>query len=171
MAETASGDEAMGMRVCLLFLSPGVEHGQDAWADALARRDFEDRLRAGREQRLERVGPIRTQEERAERGGNREAEVEVADRKQVLELCLGPQGLVETATARTVAVAAGVVGEVLVAATVAHGEVSAEAAGAAGEDVSRGLGLLGTKTQAGHVIAQHVGDSECGALAAGHVTS
>jgi len=90
---------------------------------------------------------------------------------QVLELCLGPQGLVETATARTVAVAAGVVGEVLVAATVAHGEVSAEAAGTASEDVSRGLGLLGRQTQAVHVIAQHVGDSECGALAAGHVTS
>jgi len=89
----------------------------------------------------------------------------------VLELGLGPQGLVETATAGAVAVAAGVVGEVLVAATVADGEVSAEAAGAAGEDVSRGLGLFGRKAQSGHVIAQHVGDSECGALAARHVTS
>jgi hypothetical protein len=147
-----------------------VEHGQDARADALARRDFEDRVRAGREQRLERVRPLRPQEERAERGGQCEAEVEVADRKQVLELGLGPQGLVETAAARTVAVAAGVVGEVLVAATVADGKVSAEAAGAAGKDVSRGLGLLSRQTQSGHVIAQHVGNGECGALAAGHVT-
>jgi hypothetical protein len=59
---------------------------------------------------------------------------------------------------------------VLAAATVADGEVSAEAAGAAGEDVSRGLGSLGRQTQSGHVIAQHVGNGDGGALAAGHVT-
>lgn len=103
--------------------------------------------------------------------GDREDQVEVAEREQVLALGLGPEGLVETAAARTVAVAAGVVGEVLAAATVADGEVSAEAAGAAGEDVSRGLGLLGRQTQSGHVIAQHVGNGDCGALAAVHVTS
>jgi hypothetical protein len=49
--------------------------------------------------------------------------------------------------------------------------MSAEAAGAAGKDVSHGLGLLGRQTQVCHVIAQHVGNGDCGALAAGHVTS
>ncbi len=50
------------------------------------------------------------------------------------------------------------------------GQVSAEAAGTAGEDVSHGLGLLGGQADSRHVIAQHVGDTDCGALAAGHAT-
>ena len=56
-------------------------------------------------------------------------------------------------------------------APVAHEGVASEATGTAGQDVSRGLTLLGRQTQGGHVIAQHVGDTECGALAAGHVYS
>jgi hypothetical protein len=51
------------------------------------------------------MDPPLSQEERAERGGNREDQVEVAEREQVLALGLSPQGLVETAAARTVAVA------------------------------------------------------------------
>ena len=56
--------------------------------------------------------------------------MEVGDGQQVLELGLGPQGLIQTAAARTVTVAAGMVGEVSVVAAIADGEVSAEAAGA-----------------------------------------
>jgi hypothetical protein len=59
---------------------------------------------------------------------------------QVLELSLGPQRLVEAAAGGTVTVAAGVVGEVGVPAAIADGDVSAEAAGTAGQDVRHGLG-------------------------------
>ena len=68
--------------------------------------------------------------------------MKVAKRKQVLLLSLRPNRLVETATSRTVAVSAGVVSEVSPAAPVAIGDVSAEAAGATGHDVSRSLALL-----------------------------
>ena len=87
----------------------------------------------------------------------------------MLELGLGPQRLVETAAGGTVTVAAGVVREVGVPATIADGDVSAEAAGTAGQDVSCGLGLFVSGAQPGHLIAQHVGDGDRGALAAGHV--
>jgi hypothetical protein len=66
---------------------------------------------------------------------------------------LGPERLVEVAATRAVAIPAGVVGEVGVAATVAHGEV-AEAARAAGQDVGRGLGLFVVQTQPGLVVAE-----------------
>ena len=58
-----------------------------------------------------------------------------------------------------------------VATPVAVVDVSAEATGAATDNVSRSLTLLGGQTQGGHMIAQHVGDTDCGALAAGHAYS
>ena len=133
LAEPTAGDEAVCMGMVLEPLSPGVEHGQYARAEALACRDLEDGLGGGGEEGLESVDTPLSREERAERGRDGEDQVEIVDREQVRLLGLGPQGLIETTAARTVSVAAGVVGEVLVAAMVADGEVSAEAAGAAGE--------------------------------------
>ena len=65
-------------------------------------------------------------------------------------------------------VSARVVGEVGVAARVAHGGVSAEAASPTGQYVSRRLGLVLVQVQPAHVIAQHVGDPGGGVYAAGH---
>jgi hypothetical protein len=106
-----------------------------------------------------------------ERRGDGEDEMEITHRQQMLLLSLRPYRLIETTTARAVAVSAGVVGVVTVATPVTVVDVSAEATGAATDDVSRGLALLGRQTQRGHVIAQHVGDTDCGALAAGHAYS
>ena len=69
--------------------------------------------------------------------------MKVAERKQMLLLGLRPDGLIETATARTVAVSAGVIRIVLPAAPIALGDMSAEARGATGGDMSRSLALLG----------------------------
>jgi hypothetical protein len=62
--------------------------------------------------------------------------MEVGDRQQVLKLGLGPQTLVEATAARTMPVAAGVVGVVACSAAVAERDVSTQPAGAAGQDVS-----------------------------------
>ena len=94
--------------------------------------------------------------------------MKIAQRKQVLLVSLRPDRLVETATAGTVAIATGVIGVVLVFAPVALDEMPAKATGATPEDVSRDLALLGREFQGGHVIAQHVGNTGGGALAAGH---
>ena len=71
----------------------------------------------------------------------------------MLDLGFGPQGLIQAATHRTVAVAAGVVGEVLPAAVITELDVSAEASGATAEDVGRRLGLLGVQPQSRDVVA------------------
>jgi hypothetical protein len=69
-----------------------------------------------------------------------------------------------------VAVTAGVVGEVAMLAARAQGEVSAQAAGTAGEDVRRGPRLLPAQAEGGDVVAQDVGDGDGCALGAGHAT-
>ena len=79
--------------------------------------------------------------------------MEVTDREQVLELSLGPECLIEAATARAVPIPAGVAGEVGVSAAVADSDVSTEAAGAASQDVGRCAALFGTEVQPGHVIS------------------
>jgi len=152
-------------------LIPGVEYGEHAQEQALSRRHIEDGLGRRGEESLEGMDSSLAQEERAERRGDGEDEVKVAERKQMLLLRLCPDRLIETSTARAVAVSAGVVGEMLLTAPVAHEGVASEAAGTARQNVSRGFALLGRQTQGGHVIAQHVGNAECGALAAGHVYS
>ena len=77
-----------------------------------------------------------------------------------MKLGLGPQPLVEATAARAVPVAAGVVGVVACSAAVAERDVSTQSAGAAGQDVSDGLGLLVIEVQAAHVIAEDVRDRE-----------
>ena len=94
--------------------------------------------------------------------------MKITQRKQVLLLSLRPDRLIETAAARAMTVSTGVVREMSPAALVAIGDVSAEATGPTGHDVSRGLALFRTKTQGGHVITQHVGNPECWTLAARH---
>lgn len=114
------------------------------------------------------MGPSLSAEERTQ--GSRQSEhlVEVGNGEQVLELGLGPQGLIQAATLRAVPVTAGVVAEVDPVATVTDLDVSAEAACATAEDVGRRLGLVGVQPQATDVIAEDVGDADSGSWAAGH---
>ena len=56
-AEPATGHEAVGVRMGLPFLVPGVEDGEDAQPHSTALGDLEDRFRGGGEERLECVGP------------------------------------------------------------------------------------------------------------------
>jgi hypothetical protein len=60
---------------------------------------------------------------------------------------------------------------VATAAAIAHVDVTAQAAGAAGQDVSHGPRLIPTQVQRGHVVAQNVGDAGSCALGAGHATA
>jgi len=61
------------MGMVLEPLSPGVEHGQDAWAQTAPGRDLEEGLGGGGEEGFESVDPPLSREERAERGfGTRE---------------------------------------------------------------------------------------------------
>ena len=112
--------------------------------------------------------PVLPEKEASQREGHREDHVEVRDRQQVWELGLGPQTLVEAAAARTVPVAAGVVGVVLGSTAVADRAVSPQPAGAASHDVGSGLALLVIEVQTPHVIAEDVRDRE-GPLLARHV--
>ncbi len=91
------------------------------------------------------MGPGLSAEERTQRARESKDQVEVGNGKQVLELSFGPQGLIEAATARAVAVTTAVAAEVSAATTITGVEVSAEAAGATSEDVGRRLGLLAIK--------------------------
>jgi hypothetical protein len=102
--------------------------------------------------------------------GHREDYVEVRDRKEMRELGLGPQTLVEAPAAWTVPVAAGVEGVVLGSTAVADRAVATQPTGAPRHDVSGGLALLVIEIQTAHVIAKDVRDTEP-LLAAGHVTA
>ena len=82
---------------------------------------------------------------------------------------LGPQTLVEAAAARTVPVAAGVIGVVLSSTAVADRVVSPQPTGGASQDVGGGLALLVIEVQTPHVIVEDVRDRE-GPLLARHVT-
>jgi hypothetical protein len=149
-------------------LIPSVQDRENAEEESFSRGYIEDGLGGCGEEGVERMDSSRAQEERAERRGNREDEVEIAERQQVLLLSLRPDRLIEPPTTRTVTVSAGVEGEVFLTAPVANEGMASEATGTARQDVSRGLALFGRQTQGGHVIAQHVGDTDCGALAARH---
>ena len=169
-AEPTAGDETVNVRVVAHLLIPGVEHGEDAGEEPTRGRRLEDRLGDGGEERVQGVTPVLAEKEAPQRDGHREDHVEVRDRQQVRELGLGPQTLVEATAARTVPVAAGVVGVVLGSTAVADREVATQPAGAASQDVGDGLALLVIEVQTTHVIAEDVRDRER-LLVAGHVTT
>jgi hypothetical protein len=168
LAESTAGHEAVDVGMIVEELVPGVEHREDAQKDTLPGPDVEDGFGGRSEEGFEGVHSSRSQKEWAERGRNREDQVEVGERKQVLLLSLRPDRLVETATTRAVTVSAGIERIVSPLAPVAHEGVTSETTGTAGENVSRNLALLRRQIQGGHVIAQHVGKAERWALTAGH---
>jgi hypothetical protein len=165
-----AGDKTVNVRVVAELLVPGVEYGEDAGEQPTPGRRLEDRLGDGGKQRVQGVTPVLPEKEAPQRDGQREDHMEVPDRQQVRELGLGPQTLVETAAARTVPVAAGVVGVVLGSTAVTAREVAAQPAGAASQDVGYGLALLVIEMQTTHVIAEDVRDREP-PLTARHVTA
>ena len=121
----------MGVR--LEELIPRVEHRDESRSGpevASADLDTSRRRRAEEEAIGEpRVPP----EERIEAVREREDVVEVGNGKQILELRLDPQRLVQALALRTVAVAARVVERTLVAAGVTPTQVSAKRRRAAGD--------------------------------------
>jgi len=143
VAESTARNEAVNVRMIVEELVPGMEHGEDAEEETLSRRDVEDGFGSRGEEGLEGMDSPPAQEERAERCGDGENEMKVTERKQVLLLRLRPDRLIEAATTRAVTVSAGVVGEMFLTAPVAHEGMAPEAAGTAGQDVSRGFALLG----------------------------
>lgn len=147
---------------------PGVEQGEDSEAETFSGRDLDEGFGGGGEEGFEGMPPSLPHKEEPERSGHGEDEMEVTEGKEMLLLRLRPQSLIETAASRTVSVPAGVVREMSPAAPATIGDMSAEATGAAGGDVSRSLALLVSKTQGADVIAQHVGYGDRGRLAAGH---
>ena len=106
------------------FLIPGVEYGEDAGDEPTPGRRLEDRLGDGGEEGVQGVTPVLPEKEAPQRDGHREDHVEVRDRQQMRDLGLGPQTLIETTAARTVPVAAGVVGVVLGSTAVTQREVA-----------------------------------------------
>jgi hypothetical protein len=170
--EAPAGDEAVQVRVVVETLAPGVEEGKDAEPGAdLVAADVEEGGRGVVEEGLKGLAPSRAAEERAQGLGQGKDHVEVGDGQEVVELGLGPEGLVEAAAGGTVAVAAGVVGEVAGPAAVAVVEVPAESARATGDEVGDDPLLGAGERHLVDVVAQDLGDGElvpC-ALGAGHL--
>ncbi len=157
--ETAARDEAMDMGMQQELLGPGVEHGAKADPGSqVAMGDLEERLRGCVEEQVQGDCGA-TPEEGVERRGDGEDGVEVGDWEQKLLLGLGPQGLVESAAAWTMAVPTRVVGHAGMATLVALLEVSAELSGAASDEAVDDTGLMTTQTQRARVISEDLSDS------------
>ena len=143
--QPAAGHDAVDVRVVLEVLAPGVEDGQEAdlGPEVLGvGGDLLQGLGGGAEQQA--VDHARVlQGDRAERRREGEDDVEILDGQQLgfagLHPVRGGGGLALGA----VAVAAGVVGDLLVAAAVALLDVPAQCGGPAGGDVAQGAALLG----------------------------
>ncbi len=148
----------MDVRVIEQLLGPGVEHGREADPGLQpAAGNREQRLGRSFKEQVQGEGGSTT-EEGVEGWGDGQDDVKVRHREKGLLLGLGPQGLVEGAAARAVAVAAGVIGDAGVATLVALLEMSTELSGSAGDEVADDTCLLATKAQRPRVIAQDLTD-------------
>jgi hypothetical protein len=115
-------------------LRPGVEYGREADSGTEPpERDLLECLRHGLEEQVVGDGR-RGQEDRMKHLGNGEDEVEVRNREQLDLACLDPAGFIETLTLRTMPIAAGVVGNLLVSAVIALPDVPTESGRAAARD-------------------------------------
>ena len=124
--EPAPGDDAVDVRMIEQQLGPGMQHGGEAdlRPQAPAGHGLEG-LGRGREQQLvrHRRGG---EEEGVQFGGHGEDEVEVLDGEQITLLGLDPPGFVQSLALGAMPIAAGVVGELLMAAGLTLTAVAAE---------------------------------------------
>ena len=135
----------MDVRVELKGLAPGVQHGQHAGAGAEVlgvRGHFEHRLGGAAEQQVVDHPGI-AQGDRVEGIRQREDQVEVRHREQLGGAGLQPPCRGRGPAGGAVAVAAGVVGDLLMPALGAPQDMAAQSRGAAGGQVVEGAALLG----------------------------
>ena len=143
--EAAARHHAMDVRMQLQVLPPGMQYRQhaDLGAQVLRVRGHLDQgLRGGPHQQavdFTRVG----QGDRVQRPREREDDVEVRDVEQVGRLRLHPPRRRGAVTLRAVAVAAGVVADLLIPALRAAQDMPAQGRRAAGRQVVQGPPLLG----------------------------
>ena len=145
LGESASWDDAMDMRVEEKVLRPGVENGGEADLGSQVFRIGGDGPKGGRDGLEEEVvnDLLVVEGEGAEGVGKREDEVEVRDRQEFAPPSFEPFGFGQGLTLWAVPVAAGVVGDHLVAAAVAPVEMPSEDGGAALLHGAHHLPLLG----------------------------
>src|SRR5262249_46810311 len=136
VGDATACNEAVNVRVIEQPLIPGVEHGGDGDPRPQAAvGHFEQRLRDRVKEQVESEGGCPA-EEGVERRGHGEYGVEVGHRQKRLFLRLGPECLIEGATAGAVTVPTGVVGKTGIATLVALLEVTPKFSSAAGDEVA-----------------------------------
>lgn len=134
--ETASGDDAMDVRMEEQSLGPGVqdagESDRGTEIPGVACDVMQGLRDGGKEQAI--ATPGIGAEQRVKRVGHGEDDVVVLDRQQMFSLGFEPAELLAALAFGTVPVPAGVVGDLAVIAAVALLDVAAEGGGAAVED-------------------------------------
>jgi hypothetical protein len=142
-AETAGGDHAVEVGVVEELAGPGVKDGGDSelGAEGLLGEEGEGGSGRGEEEGVELPGMA--QPERSELGGKCEDDMVVSDGEDALGAGFDPPGLGEGLAVRAVAIPAGVVVGLLVAAVRADVEVAAEGGGPAAFHVAEEPVLLG----------------------------
>jgi hypothetical protein len=126
VVETTPSHDAVDVWVKQQCLRPGVEDGDGAGsgAESAVRHDVKGGKRCLEEQGVcpSSVG----QEERMERQGHGEDDMEIGDREQVVLLGLHPASLFQALALWTMAIPAGIVERLLPPAVVAHLEVASQ---------------------------------------------
>jgi hypothetical protein len=135
-SEAAPGHDAVDVRVEEQRLGPGVKHGDRTWcrAQPSLAHGVKSSDRGLEKQRV--TAASIGQEQRVERRGNREDQVEVGYREKVLLLRLDPACLLQTLALRAMPVPAGVVERLLATTLVADLEVAAQKRRSTRHDVS-----------------------------------
>ena len=144
-----------------------MEYGKDSDLYALSCRGLQQCLRDGGEKCIQwqtppsRVGMSVKEQPEASRDG--EHDVEIRYRQQMSDLGFRPQSLIDASAPRAVSIPTRVIRVALTAAPVAHGGVTAEATGAAAEDVRHGASLFAIEETIMDMIAKDVGYGQRGA--------
>ena len=137
-------------------LAPGVQHGQHAGAGTqpIGIGGHLEHGLGGRPQQQVVDNPGIGQRERVEGIREREDEVEVRHGEQIGRVRLQPPGRSRGLAGRAVAVAAGVVGDLLMPTLGTTQDMTAQGRGAAGGQVVEGAALLGR--QFGSILLQEL---------------
>jgi hypothetical protein len=161
----------MHVRMQLQGLPPGVQHRDDAEIPipGLAGEGLQCFGGGAHERRVDRARVVLHQA--VEGVGQGEDEMEVLNRQQLELSRIDPGAALGGAAFRAVAIAAGVVADLGVAAPVALIDMAAEGVGAAGLDGVQGTALLEARVVTGAVVvavaAHDIGQLERGRLVVG----
>jgi hypothetical protein len=163
--DASGGHHTMNVRVMMEILSPGVQDGQKADAGSEVTwigGQGEQRFRDGPEQDSVNE-PLVLKSQRADRIRNREDHVEVRPIEQLGFAVLEPLPSRGPLALGTVAVAAGVVGDLLVTASIAPVLVSSQSRGSTKGQITENASLLDrcgpsvNSKERGTVVLEHIG--------------